>query len=132
SGHPIGPFHPRGGSSWRASTGRVRIVGVSTPEFEFDAATAVELLGDTTCAGRVDAGWTVGDKPNGGYLLGMIARAAGAVLEAAGSPHRDPLAATAHYLRAPDVGDVTLRSEVLRVGRGASQIRTVLEQDGQA
>ena len=99
-------------------------------EFEFDAATAVASRGDGSFDGHVDAGWTVGDKPNGGYLLGLLARACGEALGEAASAHRDPLAATAHYLRAPDVGPVEVRCEVLRTGRGASQVRADLTQDG--
>ncbi len=102
-------------------------------DFAFDRAIATDLDADgLTSTGQIDPGWTVGDKPNGGYLLAMAAQAGGAALAAAGSAHRDPLAATAHFLRAPDTGPVRLRSEVLRVGRSASQVRTVLEQNGTA
>ena len=100
---------------------------------EFDDATAVHDRGD----GRVfdidiDAGWTVGPNPNGGYLLATLARAAGEGLGSASSAHRDPLAATAHYLAAPDPGPAEVRVEVLRVGRGASQVRATLDRDGRA
>lgn len=77
----------------------------------------------------IDHGWTVGGKPNGGYLLAAMARAAGCSLDRVDSPHRDPLAASAHYLRAPDPGPARIVCEVLRVGRGASQVRAVLLQD---
>ena len=43
--------------------------------------------------------WTIGDKPNGGYLLAMLGRAAAAV-----TPHGHVLAASAHYLHSPDPG----------------------------
>jgi len=97
---------------------------------EFDIATAVRP-GDTdgTYAFDVDAGFTVGPKPNGGYLLAGIARAAGEALAAAGSEHRDALAATAHYLGAPDPGPATIEVDVLRTGRGASQVRATMRQD---
>lgn len=100
--------------------------------FEFDRATAVRARSD---AGRfdvdIDPGWTVGPKPNGGYLLALAARGAGEVVGQAGAGHRDPLAATAHYLRAPDPGPAELTGEVLRLGRRASQVRTVLRQGDQ-
>lgn len=100
-------------------------------EHEFDIGTAVVARPDrVTFDGIVDPGWTVGDKPNGGYLLGMIARAAGEALNGAGSDHRDPLAATAHYLRAPDIGPVDIGCEILRIGRSASQVRAMLSQQG--
>lgn len=101
--------------------------------FEFDAATVNRDRGDGTVFDvDVDAGWTVGPKPNGGYLLALMARAAGDSLSRHDSPHRDPLAATAHYLRAPDPGEAEVHVEVLRSGRGASQVRCVLRQDARA
>jgi len=97
--------------------------------FEFDRATAVVAKDDgATFTADIDAGWTVGPKPNGGYLLATAARAAGEALAAAGSAHRDPLAATAHFLRAPDVGPAKVQVDVLRLGRSASHVRTTLIQ----
>lgn len=99
---------------------------------EFDSATAVrpgpqpgEHLVD------IDPGWMVGPKPNGGYLLAVAARAAGATMDADGVHHVDPLAATTHYLRAPDPGPATVRTEVLRTGRSASQVRSTIYQGDQ-
>ncbi len=103
------------------------------PRFEFDVATAVRPRADgTTFDMDVDAGWTVGPKPNGGYLLAAAARAAGEALGVADSPHRDPLASTAHYLWAPDPGPAEIHTQLLRTGRSASQIRTTIVQDGRA
>lgn len=70
--------------------------------------------------------WTVGDKPNGGYLLALMARAASTSLAAEGVDQPDVLAATATYLRAPPVGRATVSVEVLRSGRRASQIRATM------
>ena len=101
----------------------------SRPSFEFDAATHVRPRGDGVSFDLdIDVGWTVGLKPNGGYLLAAIARAVGDALGVAESPHCDPLAATAHFLWAPDPGPATVMVEVLRVGRGASQARASLLQ----
>lgn len=101
--------------------------------FEFDAATAVHHRADsTTFEMTVDAGWTVGPKPNGGYLLATAARAAGEALALVDSDHRDPLASTAHYLAAPDPGPAEIVTQVLRTGRSASQIRATIVQDGRA
>ena len=100
---------------------------------EFDAATAVVVRGDGSAFDvTIDQGWTVGPKPNGGYLLALLGRAAGEALGMAGSPHRDPLAATAHYLWAPDPGSAVVSTAVLRTGRGASQVRASLSQDDRA
>ena len=104
-----------------------------TAPSEFDTATAVRPGPDpgVRCF-DVDPGWTVGPKPNGGYLLAVAARAAGEALAEAGSGHRDPLASTAHYLWAPDPGPAEVRTEVLRTGRGASQARASIVQDDRA
>lgn len=81
--------------------------------------------------GRFDAEvhpeWTIGGKPNGGYLLAMLGRAAQAT-----GPHPDVIAASAHYLRSPEPGMVTVEAEVLRAGRGTSQLRTRMFQGNQA
>lgn len=75
-------------------------------------------------------GWTIGGRPNGGYLLAVLGRASRASLAAAGRDHPDPLAAAASYLRAPNVGPATVVTEITRVGRTASQVRAFLLQDG--
>jgi hypothetical protein len=98
---------------------------------EFDVATTVKPgAGAGTYDIDVDAGFTVGPKPNGGYLLACVARAAGEALADLGSTHHHVLAATAHYLGAPDPGPATIEIDVLRQGRGASQVRGTLNQDG--
>lgn len=100
------------------------------PTSEFDRATAVTPGGDPNrFTAEIDPGWSVGTKPNGGYLLAMTARAAGEALGLAESTHRDPLSATAHFLRAPDPGPTEVRTEVLRTGRSASQVRASLWQN---
>ncbi|SOD74524.1 thioesterase superfamily protein [Jatrophihabitans sp. GAS493] len=74
---------------------------------------------------EVDPEWTIGGKPNGGYLLAMMGRAAAAV-----GQHQHVIAASAHYLSSPDPGPVNLEAEVLRGGRSASQVRVRMEQEG--
>jgi hypothetical protein len=78
-------------------------------------------------AGDVHPEWTIGGKANGGYLLAMLGRG---VLAAADQPH--VLAASAHYLHAPDPGPVQVRVESLRRGRTASQLRAQLVQGDRA
>jgi hypothetical protein len=82
-------------------------------------------------AGRFDAEldpeWTIGGKPNGGYLLSILGRAA----TFTGS-HEHVIAASAHYLRSPEAGPVAIETEVLRAGRSASQVRARMSQDGRA
>jgi acyl-coenzyme A thioesterase PaaI-like protein len=101
----------------------------------FDRATAVShsALGDPSAPREVnvDAGWTIGGRPNGGYLLATMARAAGAALASAEGPdHPHPIAATAHYVASPDPGPAQVHTEVLRRGRRMSQVRARLVRGG--
>jgi Acyl-CoA thioesterase C-terminal domain/Acyl-CoA thioesterase N-terminal domain len=91
----------------------------------FSAVSAVTRRTPTDFAADVDPGWTIGGKPNGGYLLAMLGRAA---VTAGGHP--DVLAASAHYLRAPEPGRVAIEAVVLRAGRSASQLRARMSQAG--
>lgn len=74
--------------------------------------------------GIVDPEWTIGGKPNGGYLLAMLCRAATSL-----SAHRHVIAASAHFLHSPSPGPVSIEAEVLRTGRSASQVRARMSQD---
>jgi Thioesterase-like superfamily len=91
----------------------------------FDSVSAVTKLEAGTFGAEVDARWTIAGKPNGGYLLAMLARAA--TFE---SRHDHVIAATAHYMRSPGPGPVRIETESLREGRSASQVRARMEQDG--
>ena len=90
----------------------------------FGAVTALVPEEAGRFAGVVDPEWTVMGKPNGGYLLAMLARAA---VSLAG--HEHVIAASATYLRAPEPGKVTITAELLRAGRSATQLRASLSQD---
>jgi hypothetical protein len=76
--------------------------------------------------GLVHPGWTIAGKPNGGYLLAMLGRAATTV-----GPHEHVIAASAHYLRSPEPGPVVVDADVLRAGRTASQVRARMSQGEQ-
>ena len=93
----------------------------------FDHATAVTPHGDgTTYNVDLHRDWTIGDRPNGGYLLAVLARAAAVSVRTDGGDHPHPLSATAVYLRAPGTGPAQVVVEVLRTGRTASQARASL------
>ncbi len=103
---------------------------------EFDRATAVIVRhaddeGGAVHDVEIDPGWTIGDKPNGGYLLATIARAAiEATAAVEGPDHPHALSAVASYVGPPTLGPAEVHSEVLRRGRGMSQVRARLVQDG--
>ena len=94
--------------------------------YAFDLATAVRG-GPERWAAEVDGGWTVAGRPNGGYLLALVARAG---VEAAGQPH--PLAVSAHFLAPADPGPAELEVRRLRAGRSLSTARVTLVQEGRA
>jgi hypothetical protein len=96
----------------------------SEPATTFAAVSRLDELSPGRFGGDVSAEWTIGGKPNGGYLLSMLGRAAAGV-----SSHADVIAASAHYLRAPEPAAVTVEAEVLREGRAASQVRACMRQE---
>jgi acyl-CoA thioesterase len=93
--------------------------------FAFDLATAVLPTGDGFSA-TIDPGWTIGSRPNGGYLLALATRAA---LMVSGQPH--PIAVSGHFLAPPSIGPAELTVRPLRSGRTVSSARVTLLQQGQ-
>ncbi len=93
----------------------------------FSASTALLPDQPGRFSGAVHPEWTIGGKPNGGYLLAMLGRAA-----ASASPHEHVIAASAHYLHSPEPGPVVVETDVVRAGRSASQLRARMIQGGQA
>ena len=93
--------------------------------FSFAEVTALAARGPYTFEAAVNPEWTIVGKPNGGYLLSMLGRAAASV-----SRHDHVIAASAHYLSAPAPGPVVIEVEPLRSGRSAGQVRARLSQDG--
>jgi hypothetical protein len=93
----------------------------------FSEVSGIAPLAPGQYRGEVSPEWTIAGKPNGGYLLSMLARGALELTE-----HRHVLAASAHYLRPPGPGPVTIDAELLRGGRSASQVRARMSQDGRA
>jgi acyl-CoA thioesterase len=77
-------------------------------------------------------GWSIGDKPNGGYVLGSVAKViAGAITHAErDSTHVHPLTITGHYLRPSEPGPADVAVEIVRVGRTFTTARAVLTQGG--
>lgn len=91
----------------------------------FSTVSALRPVADGIFAADVSGDWTINAKPNGGYLLAMLGRAA---IEC--TPHPHVLTASAHYVRSPDPGPITIEVQVLRIGRSASQVRARMTQDG--
>jgi acyl-coenzyme A thioesterase PaaI-like protein len=108
-------------STVRRSRGRPDELGT------FFTDTRVERRDDDRFEATVTDRWSVmGHAPNGGYLMAVAARAMAAV---AAHPH--PVTVTAHFLRPPVPGDVTVDTEVLKTGRRHTHVGARLLQDGQ-
>jgi hypothetical protein len=102
----------------------------SAEDLSFDVATSVRAAGDgTTFDTTIHSLWTVGDKPNGGYLLALLGRAARTVGQV-DETEWEVLSSSITYLRPPDLGPAQILATVLRRGRSATHVRTVLSQDG--
>ena len=103
---------------------------IQTPnveQFPFSEVSVLAANGPGQFEAEVNPEWTIREKPNGGYLLAMLGRAAASV-----TTHEHVIAASAHYLHSPDPGPVSVHTELLRSGRSASQVRARMSQDGQA
>ena len=77
---------------------------------------------------RLDAAWSIGANPNGGYALLPALRA---MLDL--SAHPDPLSLTVHFLR-PATGDcdAEVTAGIVRAGRNTTHATATLAQDGTA
>ena len=71
--------------------------------------------------------WTIGGKPNGGYLLAIAARALAAALA-----RPDPVTISAHYFHPGKPGDVTIETQVLKEGRRFGSGTATLLSNGRA
>jgi hypothetical protein len=97
----------------------------------FAAATAVTPDGHGSYRADLRAEYAIGGtKPNGGYLLACLGRAALAAAREAGSGHEHVIAAGAQFLRSPDVGPSRIDTSVLRTGRTATQVTAAISPDG--
>jgi hypothetical protein len=91
----------------------------------FVDVTSLLPLGPGRFQADVHPDWTIAGKPNGGYLLAILGRAA-----TSNGPHPHVIAAGAHYLASPDPGPVVVEADVLRAGRRVSQVRARMSQQG--
>ena len=106
---------------------------------ELAKATSTEPTGEPGRRSvQLDEQWCIGPKMHGGYLLAVLAQAAvdeiadaedGTPGAPAGPVHDVPEVVTGTFLRAPDPGPAVLTVDVLRRGRGATQVRARLDQD---
>ena len=101
----------------------------------FSDALELTMLAPGSFSAELVQAWTVGGsestggKQHGGLMLALVAKAGLAELDRrSGGPACDPLAVSANYLRAPELGPVALRAEVVKLGRTASVVDVTLSQ----
>ncbi|MGA2933379.1 MAG: thioesterase family protein [Acidimicrobiales bacterium] len=100
-------------------------------DLSFDAATEVRPTGDPDLfETEVHELWTVGDKPNGGYLLALLGRAALIAGRGDADPDWEVVSSSITYLRPPGLGPASIRTTLLRRGRSAAHVRAVLVEGG--
>ena len=91
---------------------------------DFNEASATRRISPGVHAADIAPTWSVGDVPNGGYLLALMLRAA---LAESTYPH--PVSTTAHFVTPPTAGPAEVRVDSLRVGRTVETLRVSLVQD---
>jgi Thioesterase-like superfamily len=72
----------------------------------------------------------VDDKPNGGFLLALLGHAAARSLQADGGVLPEALSATVTFVAPPTLSAAEIWTTILRRGRTAAQVRSVLVQSG--
>jgi Acyl-CoA thioesterase C-terminal domain/Acyl-CoA thioesterase N-terminal domain len=97
----------------------------------FSAATSVTARGGGRYEVDLRSEYAIGrTKPNGGYLLACLGRAAVAAAGQAGSAHEHVVAAGAQYFASPDVGPACIETRVLRAGRTVTQVTAAIGNQG--
>jgi hypothetical protein len=90
---------------------------------DLDEATALTPLGDGRFGVELREEFAIGgNRPNGGYLLACLGRAAVAAAGDAGAMQPHPVATGVQYAGSPDLGAAVIETEVIRIGRTASQV----------
>lgn len=87
--------------------------------------TRVTAIAEGHYQGRIASGWDIAGNANGGYLLGIVARA----LQAhSGRP--DPVTVSAHFLRPGRPGPVEVHCETVKEGKRFATMQAQLRTEG--
>ena len=93
----------------------------------FDQATALVPASHNAFTGTIQAGWDTPRGPLGGYVMAILMRGLELAVDDA---QRTARSVTAHFLRAPSAGPVSVSATVERQGRSLSTVSGRLSQDG--
>jgi len=94
-------------------------------QFAFEEDTAVQPGGENLYLANITDRWSIGGRPNGGYLMGTILRSLTHRLA-----HPDPLTSTGHFLSPAEPGPAEIKVNVIKEGRSLSTALAVLSQNG--
>lgn len=90
---------------------------------DFRRAIALRATGEGRLSATVEPGWDIRGNPHGGYLLALVAAAAGTV-----TSQPDPISVSATYLAPPEFGPAELSVEVVRAGKRQSTVSVAMRQ----
>lgn len=93
----------------------------------FDDDIALRPAGDAAWDGAITPGWDTPRGPLGGYVMAILMHGLGLAVD---DGERTARTVTAHFLRVPEAGPVTVSAEVERAGRSLSTVTGRLEQGG--
>lgn len=88
--------------------------------------TRLEDVGGGTFRGRISERWSIGAVPNGGYVLAFGVGALQRV-----TPLRDPIVATAYYVRPTEAGEAEVHTQVVKVGKRFATAEARIVQGGE-
>jgi acyl-CoA thioesterase len=99
------------------------------PISNFDLDTSLEKIKDFHYRGKVTDNFSVGDAPNGGYLMMMAIKA---VKDSIGVQHHpDPLSVTAYYVsKAFENHPVDISVRIISNSRSSTTVSVAMSQDG--
>jgi acyl-CoA thioesterase len=93
----------------------------------FDDDTALRPLSEGVWKGTIADGWATPRGPLGGYVMAIVVRAMELAVD---DGERTARSATMHFLRVPELGQVTVRAGIEREGRSLTSVSARLEQGG--